>query len=166
MHVLDPETMGPLETLDLPDREDSDKRPWEDLCGGAYFYLDAEARAFVATTDRRMLTVDSDGLEVLDEVDLNDVVPDDDCLVALMPDWEGNTWYVTQDGRVGVAGGTGEPTPLDLDGEIANSIAADDTGVYLVTIEALYKVALDSSGQPETIWRRRTTTATSRSRAS
>ena len=111
LHVLDPETMRPLETLDLPDREESDKRPWEDLCGGAYFYLDAQARAVVATTDRRILTVDSDGLEVLDEVDLNDVVPDDDCLVALLPDWDGNTWYVTQDGRVGVAGGTGGRDP-------------------------------------------------------
>ncbi len=64
MHVLDPETMRPLETLDLPDREKSDKRPWEDLCGGAYFYLDAQARAVVATTDRRVLTVDSDELDV------------------------------------------------------------------------------------------------------
>ena len=154
MHVLDPETMRPLETLDLPDREESDKQPWEDLCGGAYFYLDAEARAVVATTDRRVLTVDSDGLEVLDEVDLNDVVPDDDCLVALLPDWEGNTWYVTQDGRVGVAGGTGDPKPFDLAGEIANSIAADDTGVYLVTTQALVKVALDTSGQPEVVWQR------------
>ena len=146
--------MRPLETLDLPDREESDKRPWEDLCGGAYFYLDAQARAVVATTDRRVLTVDSDGLEQVDEVDLGDVVPDDDCLVALLPDWDGNTWYVTQDGRVGVAGGTGDPTPLDLAGEIANSIAADDTGVYLVTTEALVKVALDSSGQPEVVWQR------------
>jgi hypothetical protein len=154
MHVLDPETMRPLETLDLPDREESGKQPWEDLCGGAYFYLDAEARAVVATTDRRVLTVDSDGLEILDEVDLNDVVPDDDCLVALLPDWDGNTWYVTQDGRVGVAGGTGDPIPLDLAGEIANSIAADDTGVYLVTTEALIKVELDSLQQPEVVWQR------------
>ena len=151
MHVLDPETMRPLETLDLPDREESDKQPWEDLCGGAYFYLDAEARAVVATTDRRVLTVDSDGLEQVDEVDLNDVVPDDDCLVALLPDWEGNAWYVTQDGRVGVAGAG---TPLNLAGEIANSIAADDTGVYLVTTQALVKVALDSTGQPEVLWLR------------
>ena len=154
LHVLDPESMRPLETLDLPDREESDKRPWEDLCGGAYFYLDAEARAVVATTDRRVLTVDTDGLKVLDEVDLNDVVPDDDCLVALLPDWEGNTWYVTQDGRVGVAGGSGDPTPMDLAGEIANSIAADDTGVYLVTTQALVKVALDSAGLPEVVWQR------------
>lgn len=152
MHLLDPETMRPLDTLDLPDREASDKRPWEDLCGGAYFYLDAEARAVVATTDRRVLTVDTDGLEPVDEVDLGDVVPDDDCLVAVLPDWEGNTWYVTQDGRVGVADGTADPTPLDLDGEIANSIAADQDGVYLVTTEAFYKVALDAGAAPAVVW--------------
>ncbi|HRD61506.1 MAG TPA: hypothetical protein PL137_11415 [Nocardioides sp.] len=149
MHILDPETLRPVDTLDLPDRKKSDKRPWEDLCGGAYFYLDAQARAVVATTDRRVLTVDTDELDPVDEVDLSDVVPDDDCLVALLPDWEGNTWYVTQDGRVGVAGGT---APLDLDGEIANSIASDDTGVYLVTTEALYKVALGDAGAPAVLW--------------
>jgi hypothetical protein len=154
MHVLDPDTMRPLETLDLPDREKSDKRPWEDLCGGAYFFLDAQAHAVVATTDRRLLTVDTDGLDVIDEVDLGETVPDDDCVVAVLPDWEGNTWYVTQDGRAGVAGGTGDPTPLDLAGEIANSIAADDTGVYLVTTRALVKVALDDHRQPEVVWQR------------
>ena len=152
MHVLDPETMRPLETLDLPDRQKSDKKPWADLCGGAYFYLDAQARAVVATTDRQVWTVDSHDLTVLDKVDLRDVVPDDDCLVALMADWDGNTWYVTQDGRVGVAGGTGDPTPLELGGEIANSIAADDSGVYLVTTDALVKVALDEHRQPVVVW--------------
>ena len=44
--------------------------------------------------------------------------------------------------------------PLDLAGEIANSIAADDTGVYLVTTQALVKVALDSIGKPEVVWQR------------
>jgi hypothetical protein len=152
LHVLDPDTMKPVATLDLPDREKSDKRPWEDLCGGAYFYFDAQARAVVATTDRRVLTVASDGLEQLDEVDLNAVVPKDDCLVALLPDWDGNTWYVTQDGRVGVVASTGDSTPLDLDGQIANSIAADDTGVYLVTTDALVKVALDDGRRPQVLW--------------
>jgi hypothetical protein len=149
MHVLDPGTMRPVDTFDLPEREKSDKRPWEDLCGGAYFYLDGDDRAVVATTDRRVLTVDTAGLEQVDEVDLGDVVPDDDCLVALLPDWSGNPWYVTQDGRVGVAGGA---DPLSLDGEIANSVAADDTGVYLVTTEAFVKVALDDAGAPEIVW--------------
>jgi hypothetical protein len=152
LEVLDPESMRPVETYDLPDRKKSDKRPWEDLCGGAYFYLDPEDRAVVATTDRRILTVDTDGMHQVNEVDLRDVVPDDDCLVALMPDWAGNTWYVTQDGRVGAAGDAGVPTPLDLGGEIANSISAEDTGVYLVTTDAFYKVALDDAGTPTVLW--------------
>jgi hypothetical protein len=158
MHVLDPDSMRPVDTFHLPKREKSDKKPWEDLCGGAYFFLDAEAHAVVATTDRRVLTLDPDGpdgFEQLDETDLGDVVPDDDCLVALLPDWDGNTWYVTQDGRVGVAGGTDDAddrAPLDLDGEIANSIAADSTGVYLVTTDALVKVDLDASGEPGVVW--------------
>jgi hypothetical protein len=149
LHLLDPDTMRPLDSFDLPDRAESDKRPWEDLCGGAYFYLDDHAQAVVATTDRRVLTIDADGLEQVDEVDLGDVVPGDDCLVALMPDWDGNPWYVTQDGRVGVAGGG---PPLDLDGEIANSIASDETGVYLVTTQAFVKVALDAESRPAVVW--------------
>jgi outer membrane protein assembly factor BamB len=152
LRLLDPDTMRPLQTLDLPDRKKSDTKPWEDLCGGAYFFLDAQANAVVATTDRRVLTVETQTLRVVGDVDVSAVVPDDDCLVALMPDWDGNTWYVSQDGRVGVAGGTGDPTPLDLPGEIANSIAADDSGVYLVTTDALVKVDLDRHRQPEVVW--------------
>jgi hypothetical protein len=152
MHILDPDTMKPVATLDLPDRKKSDAKPWADLCGGAYFYLDAKAHAVVATTDRRIFTVDSSDLQLLDQVDLRDVVPDDDCLVALLPDWHGNTWFVTQDGRVGVTSGAGEAAPLELGGEIANSIASDATGVYLVTTDALVKVALDVNGKPHVVW--------------
>ncbi len=149
MHVLDPQTLHPLETFDLPDREPSDERPWADLCGGAYLYLDDQDRAVVATTDRRVLTLDTAGLEQVDEVDLSDRVPDDDCLVALLPDWQGHTWYVTQDGRVGTTDGA---APLELGATIANSIAADETGVYLVTTEAFHKVALDPAGAPSVVW--------------
>lgn len=149
LHVLDPDTLRPLRTADLPDRADSDKRPWEDLCGGAYFYLDDRARAVVATTDRRVLTFDSSTLERVGEVDLTDAVPADDCLVALMPDWSGRTWYATQDGRTGVAG---EGASLDLGAEVANSLAADEHGVYLVTTEELLKVAVGPDG-PQVLWR-------------
>ena len=46
LHVIDPDSMDPVDSLELPRRPgESDKRPWEDLCGGAYFYLDAEDRA-------------------------------------------------------------------------------------------------------------------------
>jgi hypothetical protein len=167
LHVIDPDTMRPLVTKDLPDREgDSGKRPWEDLCGGSYFYLDASDRAVVATTDRRVLVVATDDGEGDPDLttdaayDLSGVVPDDDCLIALMPDWEGRIWWVTRNGRVGTITDRGtaeEPVvrTLDLGEEVANSLAAgEDGGVYVVTVEALYKlVADDRSQKPVVRWR-------------
>lgn len=154
LHVLDPDSMDPVDTLELPGRTGNNgKRPWEDLCGGAYFYLDRDDRAFVGTTRRTILVVDTVDLTYERTIDLTGVIPEDDCLVALMPDWEGlGTWWVSQDGRVGHAGETGGSTVLDLDEEIANSLAVDAEGLYLVTVEAFYKLAVGADS-PETLWR-------------
>jgi len=166
LHVIDPDTMRPLVTKDLPDRVgNSGKRPWQDLCGGSYFYLDAEDRAVLATTDRRVLVVathDGEGdpdLTTEESYDLSGVVPEDDCLIALMPDWEGRIWWVTGDGLIGTITETGAEEPvvrtLDLGEEVANSLATgEDGGVYVVTVEALYKlVADDRRHRPVVRWR-------------
>lgn len=166
LHVIDPDTMRPLVTKDLPDRVgNSGKRPWQDLCGGSYFYLDAEDRAVLATTDRRVLVVathDGQGdpdLTTEESYDLSGVVPKDDCLIALMPDWEGRIWWVTGDGLVGTITETGAEEPvvrtLDLGEEVANSLATgEDGGVYVVTVEALYKLVADDRRQrPVVRWR-------------
>ncbi|WP_182524929.1 hypothetical protein [Nocardioides dongkuii] len=167
LHVLDPESMRPLVTKDLPARSgDTGKRPWEDLCGGSYFYLDDEDRAVVATTDQRILVVATDDgagdpdLTVDASYDLSSAVPDGDCLIALLPDWEGRIWWVTRDGTVGtVVPGEGDADPvvrtLDLGEEIANSISTGaDGGVYVVTVEALYKLAADDRRDvPVVRWR-------------
>jgi len=154
LHVVDPDSMHPLDSLELPRRTgETDKRPWEDLCGGAYFYLDHEDRAFVGTTRRTIVVVDTTDLTHERTIDLTAAIPDDDCLVALMPDWDGlGTWWVSQDGRVGHADGSGESTVVDLDEEIANSMAVDAEGLYVVTVEALYKLRV-GAGAPETVWR-------------
>jgi hypothetical protein len=162
LHVIDPDSMRPVETMDLPDRPGgSGKKPWENLCAGAYFYLDDKDRAVVATTDRRILVVathDAEGHPDLTSEKAYDVsgeVPKDDCLIALMPDWEGRIWYVTQDGRAGfVDPDTSRATVLDLGDEIANSIAVGrDGGVYVVTVKALYKLGVGPSGKPAVTWR-------------
>ncbi len=161
MHVIDPESMRPVASKQLPERAESTKKPWEDLCAGAYFYLDDQDRAVVATTDRRIMAVrtsDADGEPDLttDEVwDLSKVVPDDDCLIALLPDWSGRIWFETQDGLVGtVAPTSGKMKTLDLGEEIANSFATDETGsTYIVTTHALYRLTTRDDGTPVVEWR-------------
>ncbi len=160
LHVIDPESMRPLVTKDLPDRPDSDTKAWENLCAGAYFYLDEADRAVVATTDRHVLVVDTDDAEGDPDLttrasyDLSAQVPEDDCLVAVLPDWQGRIWYETQAGRVGtIDPATGDATVLDLGEGIANSFAVDRDGVYVVTTEALYRLGADRSGTPAVGWR-------------
>lgn len=161
LHVLDPDSLRPLVTRDLPRRTGAgDAKPWANLCAGAYFYLDAEDRAVVATTDRRVLvvaTTDADGDPALitdESHDLSEVVPAEDCLIALMPDWEGRIWFVTQQGRAGfVPAEGGTPEVIDLDEQIANSFAVgEDGGVHVVTVEALYKLGV-AAGRPQVTWR-------------
>ena len=163
LHVLDPETMRAQDTLVLPARRDNGngKKPWENLCGGAYFFLDDQDRAVAATTEREIVVVTTaDGrgepdLTIQTSYDLSGDVPEDDCLIALMPDWDGRVWFETEDGRVGfVDPGTGGVRLLELGEEIANSFSVgQDGGVYVVTVEALYKLGVDPAGRPTVRWR-------------
>ena len=161
LHVLDSESMRPLATRRLPDRpEVPGKRAWENLCAGAYFYLDPDDRAVVATTDRHILELATSdaagrpGLRVTRDFPVAGAVPRDDCLVALMPDWSGRIWFVTQEGRVGtVDPSTGRVAVRALGEEVANSLAVDEGGVYVVTVGALYRMVVDESGSPDIDWR-------------
>ncbi len=163
MHLIDAETLRKQDSYDLPGRRDRpgvrEAPPWEDLCGGAYFYLDSQQRAVVATTDRRVLVLSTrdHGRPRLSEqvgYDLGDHVPTADCLVALLPDWQGRIWFVTQQGRVGtVDPDTGSVAVVALDEGIANSFAVDESGTYVVTDTALYRLRRTASGRVSVVWR-------------
>ncbi len=160
LHVIDPESMRKLASKDLPDRPESDQAAWENICAGAYFYLDPSDRAVLATTDRKVIavrTADGEGnpeLTTDESWDLAPYVPAGDCLVALMPDWAGRIWWVSQDGLVGtIAPDSGAVGVHDLGAEVANSLAADeDGGVYVVTVKALHRLAAGADGVPQVIW--------------
>lgn len=161
LHVIDPDSMLKLATKDLPSRGDSDKPPWQDLCGGAYMFLDNQDRAVLATTDRRILavsTADGEGKAELttdESWDLKPYIPEGDCLIALMPDWSGRIWWVTQGGLVGtVSPETDEVGVHDLGEKIYNSFAVDETGgVYVVTETAFYRLGASAEGDPTVTWR-------------
>lgn len=161
MHVIDLDTMDPTETLELPGRTGtSGKRPWEDLCGGAYFYLDDQDVAYVGTTVRSIAvvtTADDDGdpeLTLDHTMDLSSVIPEDDCVIALMPDWEGlGSWWVTRNGRVGHVTADEPPTVLDLGDGISNSVSVDEEGLFVVTDGAFFKIGLGPTSEPDILWR-------------
>ncbi len=163
LHVLDPETMTKLATMDLPNRTSGNVMDSSTmLCGGSYFYLDHEDRAVTATTDRKIIAVttrngEGDADLVIDESwDLNSAIPTDDCLIALMPDWDGRIWFESRAGVVGyVAPESGEVVSTDLGEPIANSFAVDeDGGVYVVSDKAFYRFQAGVDGSVETAWRK------------
>ena len=159
LQVIDPRSLRPLVTKDLPDRPEGDgTQAWQELCGRAS-YLDDADRAVVATTDRRVLVVATDDAEgdpdltTAASYDLTRRVPGEDCLVALQEDGRGRLWYATAHGRVGsIDPVTGRATVLDLGEEIANPLGVEADGVYVVTTSALYRLGRDAAG-PTVRWR-------------
>ena len=158
LHVIDPDSYATARDQGAA-RPPGAAKPWGSTCGGAHFYLDDADRAVVATTDRQVLvvaTADAEGdpdLTTRASYDLSKQVPADDCLTALMPDWEGRIWWVTRQGRVGTVGPAGDAQVLDLGEDVANSIAVDQGGVYVVTTQALYRLRAQAGGRPAVTWR-------------
>jgi hypothetical protein len=159
--LIDPETLEAKATMRTSDRDvTSGANPLSDLCGGAYFYLDDRDRAIVETVAGTVLVVQvtADGFQLKRTYDATPAIPDGDCLIALMPDWDGRIWFVTKGGGVGtIARSTGAVRSLRLPGEkIVNSFATDETGgVYIVSDHALYRFDATATGRPRVTWRQR-----------
>ena len=78
--------------------------PFTDICGGTYFFLDADDVAYPTTRQKTVLKIKvrPDGkLLKQHEWSLAAHIPADDCLIATMPDWDGRIWFFTQQGHVG-----------------------------------------------------------------
>ncbi len=154
LRLVDPVSMRPTTTRDLPDAEDAS-------CPGDVLFLDAADRAVVATTDRRVLAVRTTSASGESELaidstwDLKPYVPHGDCVVALAPDWSGRTWWASRQGLVGtIAADSGQVRVIDLGEEIAHGLAADEGGgVHVVTDAALHRLAAGPDGTPQTVWR-------------
>jgi hypothetical protein len=153
LRLVDPDSLRPVATQDLPDV------PGDAACDGEAVYLDAADRAVVATGDRRVLAVRTatDGepdLATDGEWDLKPYVPHGDCLVTVAPDWSGRIWWASHAGLVGTvdpASGQGGVGPL---GESHHhDVTTDEGGAYVVTDEALHRLAVGADGTPQPVWR-------------
>ena len=151
LRLVDPDTMRPVASRDLPQDESCDDDP---------SYLDASDRVVVATRDRQVLVVgtrsakDEPDLPTVSTTDLKPWVPFGDCLVGLAPDWTGTIWWVSRTGLVGtIAADTGQVRVTDLGEDVGRQLATDESGAYVVTEAALHRLVAGADGTPQVVWR-------------
>ncbi|NNH71375.1 hypothetical protein HLB23_16140 [Nocardia uniformis] len=157
--LLDPANGRPLASLDLAKGS---------LLGGVYAYLD---------NHDRMVTVDGSGQllrighrqaggdwQVFIE-SRNDIAQavsghcgggDCDAVSSVMADFAGRVWFATDNAAAGFldpATGIARSIVLGPGEKVANSISTAPEGVAITTTHALYLVDVDSSGNPQVLWR-------------
>lgn len=156
--LIEPGTLKTLATLDLPGQPmvvGGGFRP-----AGTYFYQDQSGDILAGTPERTIWRVSHTASSFTKEgvYDLTAVIPQQDEIMALQPDFSGRLWFTSKGGVVGT---------LDLDtgkvlgtyhlpdGErIVNSHATDATGgAFIVSTAAMYRFDADPSGAPDVSWR-------------
>ena len=154
--MLDPNTMAILAEQSLG------SRPLiVGSAAGGYFSFDQEQRIVIGNGEQRIErwrvdVVDNRPRFVLDAGrDLTDFFGDPAILLQdTVIDWEGRVWFMTDTGVVGYIRFEDDTVvTTDLGEPLQNSMAVDETGVYLVTFEALYKMAVNEAGEVEVAWR-------------
>lgn len=133
------------------------------LLGGVYAYLDNNNQLVMIDGTNHLIRVAhaKDGLgrwqlTVTESTDVSSVIPPGDSSVGVVPDYQGNVWFATATGVVGVAkagGGVGS-VQLQAGEQVANSISASPANrIGVATTFALYEVNLDPMGNPQILWR-------------
>jgi hypothetical protein len=158
--LFEPGSLEPLATYNLPLRRVGNLSFFTDFSGGGYFYLDNKDRAVMPTTDGRILVVAATaepGFRLDAQYRVKGELEGTEGINSALPDWDGRIWFVGTTGSVGVVDPkTGAVHSVDLDEDIENSFAVDNTGgVYVVTDRALYRLEAGRRGAPKITWRER-----------
>ncbi|GHB28812.1 hypothetical protein GCM10010392_66230 [Streptomyces clavifer] len=154
VHLLDPDDGSSLATLKLTKGS---------LLGGVYAYIDHQDRLVVADGSRSLLRVGhhQNGagewrLTVDRSLSLASVIPGDDAVTGLAPDWDGRVWFATGSGVVGTADdttGTVKALTLPSGERVANSISTAPEGTAVTTTHATYLLTAQG-GTPKILWRK------------
>ena len=158
LHLLDPETLETLALLELPE-----KASFDDNSGGGYFHLDNQGRVMLAPADRTIQileVVESDsGLQwqTAESYDVSSL-PEGTNIHDVIPDYQGNLWFVTNTGLLGyLQPDSGEIFTYQMQGDdevIQNSFGVDKDGLYVVSTDALYQFKINPQSRlPYYTWR-------------
>lgn len=147
LHLFDPNApmsvlRKPLATLELAKGS---------LLGGVYAYLDHQNRLVAVDGEQQLLRIahaqDAAGrwaFNVDETVDLSGTLDPGDNVTGLSPDWNGNVWFATAEGTVGVVEKSGNvhSRALAAGERVHNSISTSPAGTAVATTHALYQLNL------------------------
>lgn len=133
------------------------------LLGGVYAYVDNNNQMVLVDGTNHLLRIahskDERGrwhLSVTESTDLSTAIAPGDSSVGVVPDYQGNVWFATANGVVGVAKAGGGVASMQLPAgeQVANSISASPQNrVAVATTHALYEIILGGGGTPQQLWR-------------
>jgi len=158
--IIDPETLAPIDTLDLPTAPNPPgTKEYQNFAGGGYFFLDDKDRIWVPTRTDHILVLGTGGdeLKVKRDYDLTDVLDaDSERITSALPDFDGNVWFVSkQNAKIGILdrkSGKAKLIRLDSDEEIENSFSVASNGVYVVSNKRMYRLEANGKGKPKIVW--------------
>jgi hypothetical protein len=161
LSLFDPKTLSALATMMLPGKGAPDPTALlalniTDFAGGTHFIVKADGSLVVPTNDGRLLyiKVGSSSLSQTAVTDLKGSLGSGQKVFAVGSGFDGFDWAVGNKGTVvTVPHGGGTPRGLALREAVAEDIATDPTGAYVVTANALYRLQAASDGTPRVVWR-------------
>ncbi|MCW3017461.1 MAG: hypothetical protein JWO02_4553 [Solirubrobacterales bacterium] len=153
LRLIDPVSLATLSTLTLPLRMSADRT---DLAGGTHYIVRADGTLLVPTHARTLIRVAvvKNALQQTGSVNLNGVLASGERPFAVAAGFDGRDWTVGSQGTVAtIPRGDGVPRTLALHEPVAEDIATDPTGTYVVTRDALYRLQARADGTPRIVWR-------------
>jgi hypothetical protein len=137
--------------------------------GGVYFHLDHQDKVLLASNTLHIerWSLEQVGAAVqwrrIDSIPigaiLDSVRKEDHKVIDVMPDWQGNYWFITRAGLVGTvnADGSGGHAVALQAAEAAegidNALAVGENGVFIVSSHAMYSFARSGQGEIHLQWR-------------
>lgn len=152
--LADPSTLGAVAEMALPPRPSADRA---DTGGGTHFLVRADGTLLVPTNRGELLHlgVEDTGFRELGKVELGGSLAPGERLFAVGAGYDGYDWVTGAGGTVMTVprDGRGRPRALRLGEPIAEDLATDPTGTFVVTRDALYRLEATDDGTPRVVWR-------------
>ena len=159
--LVEPKSLTTLASMMLPGKGAPDPTSvlalnLTDFSGGTHFIVRADGSLLVPTNDERLLSITVGGSSLTQSAvtDLKGAMGSGQKVFAIGSGFDGYDWAVGNKGTVvTVPHSGGTPHALALNEPVAEDIATDPTGTYVLTASALYRLQANGDGTARVVWR-------------